>query len=126
MKTKIIIAFAILIMSIFFFWLGSYLSSNKIHQSINELQAQLAFSHLVTYEELKLELENGCNEQSLLRLRHAIDAQKMLMAEYVQTYNDKEFSSYISLRSSSLIDELAEYEINWNKKWSIPNCVKKD
>jgi hypothetical protein len=122
MKTKIIIAFVLL--SVSSFWLGSYVSTAWINQSINELQAELAFSHLETYEAIKSDLDKKCEEQSLIRLHHAIDEQKMLMAEYVKDYDDLEFAKYISLRYPSLIDELKDYDVNWNKKWSVPNCDK--
>lgn len=103
-------------------WFGAYISSKKIANSVEGLQAELAFAHLVTYRKIHNDVAQGCNKQALDRLSHAIDEQKMLMAEFVQAVNDSSFNEYVTIRDPDLIGELSVYEVDWNKSWEIPIC----
>ncbi len=106
------------------FFLGMNVSKKGVEISFDRTQAKLSFHHLNIYSDLQSDFMSDCRSRVESRLKHAIDEQKMLMAEYVQNISDEKFEDYINLRDSSLMDELRAYEVNWDKTWTLPDCPK--
>jgi hypothetical protein len=105
-------------------WFGVIGVQNKLSKSIDKVQATSSYAHLVSLLELESDQLSGCDERVNVRLQQAISEQKMLIAEYIQSADDKQFENYISQRSSGLENELKSYIIDWNKTWTIPSCDK--
>lgn len=111
------------------FSVGSFLfgwdaSKRGVAKSVERMQAELSFAHLKVYRDIKSDFMSGCKPRVESRLEHAIDEQKMLMAEYVQSVSDESFKDYINMRDKGLIEELISYEVNWDKTWILPDCSK--
>ena len=124
MKMTVIVALLIFAIVISFLF-GVVLSKRGIARSVEQLQAELSYSHLKIYRNLQSDFLSGCRSRFESRLEHAIDEQKMLMAEYVQSVSDEKFEDYITLRDSNLIEELRTYKVDWRKTWSLPACRTK-
>lgn len=122
---KAIISVSMISIILATFFLGAYFSNRGMTQSVLRMQAELNFAHLQIYNELQKDHQAGCKNRVASRLEFIINEQKLLMAEYVQEYNDQQFEDYINLRDSDLISELQSYDINWNKVWSLPDCKLK-
>ena len=123
---KIVFAASVILVVLASFWFGGYIASNRTTKSIYGVQANLAFGHLKAYEEIYSYLNSDCKTQAIVRLEFLIDRQKMLMAEYIQATDDREFEKYVSLRNPELIEELHHYHINWDKKLTITECAEGD
>lgn len=104
------------------FWLGGYIASNQTLVSAYRMQANLAFRHLRAYEQIHSYIISDCLPQAKTRLEFLINEQKMLMAEYVQSFQDKKYEDYVSLREPNLINELRDYHVDWDKEMVVPEC----
>lgn len=123
---KIVFGASVILVVLTSFWFGGYIASERTAKSINGVQANLTFGYLKSYEEIYSYLNSDCKSQAIVKLEFLIDRQKMLMAEYVQSTDDRKFEEYVSLRNSELIEELRYYPINWDKKLTITGCNKND
>ena len=121
--SRIIVASTVaILMLLASFWGGGYISSNRLITSVHGMQAKLAFRHFTAYEEVRAYVHSGCASQAIERLDFLIDQQKMLMAEYIQEWNDVEFEEYVSSRYLGLIEDLRRYDIDWSKELIVTRC----
>jgi len=120
---KTIVVILLIFALIASFLLGANITKTQIEKSADQMQAELSFGHLDTYQNLQSDILSECMSRAKSRLEFAIDEQKMLMAEYVQSIRNEDFEKYINIRDSDLIQELLSYEVNWKKTWPLPDCV---
>jgi len=118
-KTSFFVGVIVVIM---FGMAGMYYSMSKFSSSFEGAQAKLSFGQLKRLRQIKSDLDKGCGQQAHNRLSHAIDEEKMLIAEYIQSNDDPELQAYITQRDSKLWKELKSYNVDWGKKWSISGC----
>ncbi len=107
---------------------GMYYSFSVFSSSYEGAQANLSFGQLKELRQIKSDLDKGCEQQAIDRLSHAIDEEKMSIAEYTQANDDPELQAYITLRDNKLWEELKTYNVDWSKTWSIAGCdeIKRD
>jgi hypothetical protein len=111
-----------------FFYAGACVEKLGVSSSVDEMQAELSFSHLIDYQKIKVDLISGCEQRARSRVDYLIDQEMMLMAKYVQTTDNTNhkflhFKNYIDLRDKNLIEDLKNYKEDW-KTWKEPACAK--
>ena len=121
---KLLIVTSFIVVSFVSLMIGSYYSSSHLSDEFERAQASLSFGQLTTLRKIKSDFSNKCEQQVLERLTHAIDEEKMLIAEYIQSTDDEKLQEYISLRDPELLESLVSYRIDWDKKWTIAGCDK--
>jgi hypothetical protein len=120
---KIFVAIALLVItSCGSFLFGWWVSKHGFSNEAESVQAEINFGHLETYKDLKSDFLGHCAQRLEARLDHAIDTQKMLIAEHLRNAGDKRLRDYIKLRDEKLLVELQTYDINWTKEWVLPDC----
>ena len=121
---KTVACVVLVLVAIMAFWAGSKVSfATKISPAL-EVQATVAYGNYDALDKINNDLARGCVARAQSRIEFLADQQKMLLADYIQNWDDPKFESYISLRNAPLLKELKRNDFVWNSDVVLPDCEK--
>jgi hypothetical protein len=104
------------------FVLGAKSSNHRVGVESMSVQAMQWFNHLLIFRELESDLENGCSEEALEKVRKSIDMEMTYLSSTYGTYKNTWVSGYISDRDPDLTSELNNYQTKYPGGPIKPKC----
>jgi hypothetical protein len=89
---------------------------------LEKMQGELALRHLLRYSELERNLEQGCKEVVLEKLKISVALESTLLASALEHQTTRDLSQYIAKQSPGLETKLTGYKSPLGNSWREPEC----
>ncbi len=116
----LVLGFIICIASAYRF--GIEVTEDAWAQSLESVQAMLAFNHLKQFQEISECITNGKVEAAHQRIKMAIITEKELVSGYLKSHESGQAVDYIERRYKGNISNLREYQSNRGVSYTVPSC----
>lgn len=91
-------------------------------QQLERMQGELALRHLQRYQALQHDLEKGCRDVVLEKLKISVATESVLVASILKSQRSNEFSQYLAQHAPGLEQTLTGYVSPYGNAWKDPAC----
>lgn len=112
--------------------LVSYLTAQSLYRTqiagfeveLAEVQAELAFNHMVRYRELESYIEKGCYSEAREKAKISKNQEMELLASFLKEHPNTSVNKYVGDRDPELIEQLKSFKNPYGNTWHEPGCNK--
>lgn len=89
---------------------------------LNDVQAMLAFNHLLDDRELQSLLDRGCGTQAAAVVDFYRDKDTESLAGFFRGRLNESTRDYVSKRDPDLVKGLGSFQSKYGQQWAVPEC----
>jgi hypothetical protein len=97
-------------------------NSSAFESQLEKMQGELALRHLLRYSELERNLEKGCKDAVLEKLKISVALESTLLGSMLDHQKTSDLSQHIAKQSPGMETKLAGYKSPFGNSWREPEC----